>query len=54
MFLEEHFPSIPQELSSASLIGLGKLLVWEAELYVQGVARSYDPSCLCFLLLNII
>ena len=55
MFLEEHLPLIPEELSSAALAGLGESAgLGSTELYVQGAAGSYDPGCLCFLLLNII
>lgn len=31
VFLEEHFPSVPEELSSVAVTDWGKLLVWEAQ-----------------------
>lgn len=56
MFLEKHFPSIPEELSSAALTGLREAVgLGRAELHVQGAARSHDnwlslfPATKCYL-----
>lgn len=44
VFLEEHFPSVPEELSSAAVTGQREAAgLGSTELYVQEVARSYGP-----------
>lgn len=49
VLLEEHFPSVPEELSSAALTGCEEAAgLGSTELYVQEVARSYG----LLLLLN--